>query len=71
MTRPRLAAPCPQANTKFKCHLSRELFQEYYALLQRKPVLVFAEPGAERQDSVRNGFQACLAFILQKRRDLL
>lgn len=36
----------------------RALFQEYYEKLPRKPRLVFAEPGAERQDSVSNGFKA-------------
>ena len=36
----------------------QEVFQEYYRLLPEKPPLKFAEPGAERQDSVYNGFQA-------------
>ena len=35
----------------------QEMFQEYYKLLPKKPPLKFAEPGAERQDSVYNGFQ--------------
>ena len=38
----------------------RELFEKYYGLLQRKPRLVFAEPGTERQDSVSNGFKVLL-----------
>jgi len=36
----------------------RGLFEQYYGLLIRKPRLVFAEPGTERQDSVSNGFKA-------------
>ena len=43
------------------CHrracLVQEVFQEYYRLLPEKPPLKFAQPGAERQDSVYNGFQ--------------
>ena len=35
----------------------QEVFREYYRLLPEKPPLKFAEPGAERQDSVYNGFQ--------------
>ncbi|KAK9820332.1 hypothetical protein WJX72_009069 [[Myrmecia] bisecta] len=35
----------------------RDLFQEYYDALPRRPPLLFALPGAERQDSVFNGLQ--------------
>ena len=35
----------------------KEVFENCYAALQRKPPLKFARPGAERQDSVFNGLQ--------------
>ena len=38
----------------------RELFRKYYDELPHKPALKFAEPGIERQDSVRNGFEVGL-----------
>ncbi|KAK9821285.1 hypothetical protein WJX74_010057 [Apatococcus lobatus] len=38
----------------------RELFRKYYDELPQKPALKFAEPGVERQDSVRNGFEAIM-----------
>jgi len=40
----------------------RGLFEQYYGLLIRKPRLVFAEPGTERQDSVSNGFKVGLSL---------
>ena len=36
--------------------MPQELFQSYYDRLPVKPLLVFVEPGKERQDSVYNGF---------------
>ena len=41
----------------------REVFQACYARLPRKLPLKFALPGAERQDSVYNGFQVHLLAI--------
>ena len=36
------------------------LFREHHARLPaQRPPLVFARPGAERQDSVSNGFEVC------------
>lgn len=36
---------------------SQEVFQDFYDRLREKPPLKFAQPGAERQDSVFNGFE--------------
>ena len=40
---------------------SQEVFQEFYDRLPQKLPLKFAQPGAERQDSVFNGFEVGLA----------
>lgn len=52
-----VAVMCKERSRMF-CS-AQEVFQEYYRLLPEKPPLKFAQPGAERQDSVYNGFQVC------------
>ena len=52
------------SNEERKCQAwRRDLFQQHYDKLPRKPKLTFAEPGSERQDSVYNGFQVSINFL--------
>ena len=56
--------PCNFRETRMAA-LLQELFRKHLAMLPsaKKPVLRFAEPGKERQDSVFNGFNVCSAAL--------